>query len=132
MTCTCPEGFFGNAEVECKETPPCPTERGFELINNKCVCPTERGKAIDKYGNCIVCPIGQGLTINEEGQCFVHQIVVSKLILKEIVFVQHRLMKFEMEFVYQFQLHHLLNASQTWNALMMKYALTTNALKCAE
>ncbi|CAG0892378.1 unnamed protein product, partial [Cyprideis torosa] len=68
ITCECPEGYFGNAVVECRQTPPCETERGFELINNVCVCPEEKGKALDRNGDCIVCPISQGFTIID-GRC---------------------------------------------------------------
>jgi len=62
--CVCPPGHYTNDEGVCVR---CPTELGFVLIGNQCICDTSRGLVLSPEGDKCVCP--PGMVLGDDGVC---------------------------------------------------------------
>ncbi|QQP34980.1 Putative LOC101893139, partial [Caligus rogercresseyi] len=69
MTCTCIEGYEGDASVECFPIKTCPANSGLILDNSEnCVCPVGYGFTEDGR-ECVPCLKENGFVLNSEGKC---------------------------------------------------------------
>uniref|UniRef100_A0A0K2TAS5 Putative LOC101893139 [Musca domestica] n=1 Tax=Lepeophtheirus salmonis TaxID=72036 RepID=A0A0K2TAS5_LEPSM len=69
MTCSCIEGYEGDASIECFPVKTCPANSGLILDNREeCVCPTGFGFTENK-DECIPCLKENGFILNNEGKC---------------------------------------------------------------
>ena len=62
--CVCPPGHYTNDEGVCVR---CPTELGFVLIGNQCICDSSRGLVLSEDGSECVCP--PGFIMGPDGVC---------------------------------------------------------------
>lgn len=69
IACECLPGYQGDAAEKCTPTPVCPLEKGFILLDDDCVCPTDRDFYVDENGNCVHCPVELGYVLTEDGVC---------------------------------------------------------------
>lgn len=68
MTCTCLEGYEGDASLECTPVKVCEEGRGLILNEREeCVCPP--GHAFDENGVCIPCRYEDGFVVDPRGYC---------------------------------------------------------------